>query len=820
MAIWSKWMKRFLILYLFLILTILPLFAEPNVANLPTSSVVASAEIRLPGISDLVPKSNELKEAGQKLQEKLLETRQIEPLKTSLDGIVKQLDLLKERFQQIKQTNSYGFEQVAAIRASVRDLNGELQKLLLSSSARLEEIERLKSAWTTREDVWKNWQSSIEIDSESAKKVFSESRGLIKDALKLFSGIDAPIVETQKKISERISFSANLLQEIDALLREMKKDMFRRSRPALFTKDFVSQFDSSLMSELSSALAVLIHPESDFFSNQGWLIFVQIFLIFSIYLGMKNLSFVEERELKWRFVTSRPFSAALLMGIVFLNPFYETPEKSFQIVMIALAAISTTNLASGLVEDLWRRRVLYVLAGLYIFSQFSAITSIPTPIFRIYVTIVSLIGMLTCFWRTRLIKKELKASGFYLLVSRFLSGLFLIIFLTQASGYASFANHLMDASVKSVFAVLFAWMFNLLFKGGIEAAFENKFVHRFRIINKYEKFLITRMGYLIDIVVGFFAFATILSIWQIYDSSFHAASSLINLGFTIQEQRVTVGLIATAIGLFWLILFFSWLTQRILEEEVYPRQRVETGVGYSINRLIHYAFVLTGLFVSSSTLGIDFQNIAVLVGALGIGIGFGLQNIVNNFASGLILLFERSIKVGDVVQLNGEWGQIKSLGLRATIVETFDRSEMIVPNSDLVASTVVNWTMTDRQTRLIVKVGVAYGSDVENTVKTLQDIARENPMVMRTPEPMVLFADFGASSLDFELRVWVADLDNRLKVKNELNKAIDKRFKEEKIEIAFPQQDLHIRSIDEEAAKTIGSLNSSRIAEKKDDKKS
>jgi len=300
-----------------------------------------------------------------------------------------------------------------------------------------------------------------------------------------------------------------------------------------------------------------------------------------------------------------------------------------------------------------------------------------------------------------------------------------------------------------------------------------------------------------------------LSIWGLFDNATHAAAAIFALGISFQGLKITIGLLVSAVIAFYLALFASWMIQTILDEEVYPRKKVDRGVGISINRLIQYAFVVVGISMAFSTLGIGMQNLTVIIGALGVGIGFGLQNIVNNFASGLILLFERSIKVGDVVQVNGEWGQIKNLGLRATVVETFDRSEMIVPNSDLVASTVTNWTLTDRQVRLIVQIGVAHGSDVDLVTRILTQIAQDNPFIMKFPAPSVMFVNFGTNSLDFELRCWVADIDNRLSIKNEINREIDRLFREHNIEIPFSQHDLHIRSIDVPAKAALSEVKNS-----------
>jgi len=230
-----------------------------------------------------------------------------------------------------------------------------------------------------------------------------------------------------------------------------------------------------------------------------------------------------------------------------------------------------------------------------------------------------------------------------------------------------------------------------------------------------------------------------------------------------------------------------------------------------MNRLVHYAIVAAGFFFAVGALGVDFKNITILAGAFSIGIGFGLQNIVNNFVSGLILLFERPIKVDDVVMIDGEWARIKKLGLRATIVQTFGGSDVIVPNSDLVSTRVINWTLSNRLMRLAIPVGVAYGSDVPRVMRTLQEVGEAHPKVSEDPEPQVMFLSFGGSSLDFELRAWV-EVDDFVRIRSDLHQEVDRRFREEGIEIAFPQHDLHLRTVDEPARRALGSLAGSSAA--------
>jgi small-conductance mechanosensitive channel len=257
-----------------------------------------------------------------------------------------------------------------------------------------------------------------------------------------------------------------------------------------------------------------------------------------------------------------------------------------------------------------------------------------------------------------------------------------------------------------------------------------------------------------------------------------------------------VGLVIIAASILYGSLLLSWILQVLVIERVLVRRGVVKGVRHSIERLAHYAIVLVGFLLAISALGFGITKLTIVLSALGVGIGFGLQGVVNNFVSGLILLFERPVRVGDTIELGGKWAEIKRIGLRATIVQTTDQADVIIPNADLIANQVTNWTLGNRMVRLVVPVGVDYGSDVSLVMKTLMASARANTKVAQTPAPQVLFMSFGESSLDFELRVWVLDADDRIKARSELHQEINRSFREAGITIPFPQRDLHLQSQD------------------------
>ncbi len=234
----------------------------------------------------------------------------------------------------------------------------------------------------------------------------------------------------------------------------------------------------------------------------------------------------------------------------------------------------------------------------------------------------------------------------------------------------------------------------------------------------------------------------------------------------------------------------QWITDRVL-----ARANVDIGVRQAVGSIIRYGFIAVGFAIILQTAGIDLSALTVLAGALGIGVGFGLQNIANNFISGLIILFERPIKVGDRIDVGGVSGDVVEISPRATTVVTNDNIAVIVPNSEFISSRVTNWSYTNRDVRLNFPIGVSYQSDAEQVRRALLEVASAHAGVLTQPPPDVLLEEFGDSSINFKLRVWTRRYTTTPGVlRSELNYAILKKFHEENIEIPFPQRDLHIRS--------------------------
>jgi small-conductance mechanosensitive channel len=301
---------------------------------------------------------------------------------------------------------------------------------------------------------------------------------------------------------------------------------------------------------------------------------------------------------------------------------------------------------------------------------------------------------------------------------------------------------------------------------------------------------------LIDVILGVVGIFLVATGWGLPRDNVIRWLTATLAGFSVGGVTISFADLALALLAFSLGMVLTRIVRMTLAQRILPNTRLDTGIQNSIAVGVGYLGTVIALLVAVSVLGLGLSNLAIVAGALSVGIGFGLQNIVNNFVSGLILLVERPVRVGDWVVIGSNEGYVRRINVRATEIETFQRASVIVPNSELLSSALVNWTHTDTVGRVDVRIGVAYGSDTTKVREILFACAENHPEVIAWPRPLVLFIDFGASSLDFELRAHVRDVGKRLTVGSDLRFAIDKAFREAGIEIPFPQQVVHLADVD------------------------
>ncbi len=266
---------------------------------------------------------------------------------------------------------------------------------------------------------------------------------------------------------------------------------------------------------------------------------------------------------------------------------------------------------------------------------------------------------------------------------------------------------------------------------------------------------------------------------------------LIKLG----ASDITLASLVQFFCLVALVFIFERLLRRILVNRFLRRTHFHPSMQYAISKMGGYLFIATGLYIALKVVGIDLSSLAVIAGAVGVGLGFGLQNVISNFVSGLIILAERPIAIGDRVELGDVAGLVTKINLRSTNIVTNDNITIIVPNSDLITNKVTNWSYGDLKVRIRLPIGVAYGTDLELLRRLIMEVAHEHPLGRKEPEPDLFFIVFGDYSRNLELSVWTEEMASKPRLfRSQLNYAVERKLRENGIEVPFPQRDLHLRS--------------------------
>ncbi|MFH1716592.1 MAG: mechanosensitive ion channel domain-containing protein [Planctomycetota bacterium] len=299
---------------------------------------------------------------------------------------------------------------------------------------------------------------------------------------------------------------------------------------------------------------------------------------------------------------------------------------------------------------------------------------------------------------------------------------------------------------------------------------------------------------LIDVITVFFPIGGIWYVWKDVLPALGALAEIQLWGMT-GENPVTLGSVVMALLAVALTVIVTRNVPGLLEIIILRRLPLDRGVRFAITTLFRYTLVVVGTVLAFSEIGIGWSKVQWLIAAMTVGLGFGLQEIFANFVSGLIILFEQPIRVDDVVTIADVTGKVSKIRIRATTIRRWDQRELVVPNKEFVTGRLINWTLSDNVLRREFLVGIAYGSDIGKAERILYEVARANPLVLEDPKPIVIFKNFGDNSLEFELRVYIAGIDNYVPVWHNINCAIDQAFRKAGIEIAFPQRDIHIRSV-------------------------
>jgi small-conductance mechanosensitive channel len=504
-----------------------------------------------------------------------------------------------------------------------------------------------------------------------------------------------------------------------------------------------------------------------------------------------------------------PLVTALLVTVLFSSWIYPEAPRLFRALMGAAALIPVVVLLRRLV-DRPLFTILNVLVILFVVDLVREILS-GQPLTARVIFLAEMLAasafLIWFLWNNRTVEKiEARHRRIFDTIRSavpFVLVLFLMAFAANAIGFVSLGNIIGNGVLGSSYAALIIYTAVQILRSLLIFALRVPPLSRLAIVKNNRALLREKAFKYIRWASVVIWVLVVLNLFSIREPIFGFFREFLAWSVDIGALNVSLGDVAIFGITIWIAVLISRFIRFILEEDVYPRVDIGGGVSYAVSTMLHYAVLVLGLLIAVAALGIDFTKFAIVAGAVGIGVGFGLQTVVNNFVSGLILLFERPVKVGDTVQIGQHVGSLKQIGLRASVLRKIDGSDVVVPNSQLISEEVINWTMSDDRRRIDVPVGVAYGSDPEQVIELLKKVAIGREDVMSEPAPKTLFLGFGDNALDFELRFWTENTERWVDLRSEVVTAVYMALAEAKIEIPFPQRDLHVRSVDGKAARSL-----------------
>ncbi len=498
----------------------------------------------------------------------------------------------------------------------------------------------------------------------------------------------------------------------------------------------------------------------------------------------------------------RPISLALLITLVLSLVFFTTnAPRLLRGLEALLLLIPVLRLLPRLIHPA-ARPVLFTVAVFYVFDSLrNLLLAIPlldrfSFLASDIVAIVVLIWLLRLAW-VRKLSAENPPPAYLILLFRVVLFLVSVALVANILGYFDLAKLLSTGTLYSAYAV-FAIFGAAKALSIIFAVFLDTDLARSLSVVRYYGVAISQWGFrVLNFAAVVLSIEAVLRFFTVKDSIVKAVTDFMTA--PIREGRVDFSLWdVIAFGLVLAAaLMISRAVRLILEEDVFPRVRLARGVPDMISTTVYYTLLLLGFFLALGMAGVDLNRFTLLAGAFGVGVGFGLQNIVNNFISGLILLFERPIHPGDTIEVGGVSGIVKSIGIRSSTISTGDGADAIIPNATLISEKLLNWTLTNPWRRIDIKVGVAYGSDLQKVMEILLAVAAADSNILKDPAPAVVFQGFGESALNFDLRVWTLVQAN-LDIKSRLSIALARALREAGIEIPFPQRDLNLKSVDKQ----------------------
>lgn len=686
-----------------------------------------------------------------------------------------------------------------------RALEGEYagkRKLLTVRAADIEEMMQ----WLDKEQA--RWEATAEQVREAAGlevvagrveqelEAIQKFRSEAQDRLNL-------ILTLQNHISEQDRELSAVLRKLDEAQEQLRDSLFEKNSPPLWQyrrRDLPTQ---SLSTTIWLSASRGFAGTWEFLRSQKPLLLGMVpIYVFALLIALRLRNYAASQDksdvlIDQEKIFLRPFSVAMLIALLPVIGALASAPTGVSLVICLLCIAPILRLLPGLAPPAVRK-VVYVLCAFYGAVWAHQVLQFGSAFGRGLFACIIFLALIVFTWLLRPSRLKIQSVSAWRLKFAFTANtiglcMLAVSVIANVFGFVALAQVLGAGTLFSAFAFAFLYTTVRVLHLGVTIAVSSAW---FQGLPDVQAGLIERWTWRLLVLLACFLWLDVdLYLFTIRSNVVSTLQSMLQYPISFGKSQVTLG---GTLNLF-LFLFFGYaianIASFVLGKILLPKLTLRGGMAYAISRFTYYVLLGTLFFAGLANTGLELNKFTVITGALGLGVGFGLQNIVNNFASGLIILFERPIRIGDTVEIGGVSGIVRRIGARSSTVLTFQGAEVILPNSNLLSNQVTNWTLSSTRRLVEIPVRVSYGTDPALALKLLMQIATSNPHVLAHPRPETLFLGFGESSLNVELRFWAAQ-SVWFELKSQISMAILESFRNAGIEIPYPQRDLHVRSID------------------------
>lgn len=787
--------------------------AEPSPSPSPSATATPSPTPTPVPLADVVGAAEITSTSLQESQSNLEATQTGEEIERGLDRIKPEIGALQSESARVLAPGVQ-LETVSDLERRWRKLDDQLAAWTRDLTARATVLDKELARISDWKSTWSQTLAEAQT-SEAPPELIQRIQRLlasIEATAEALRKRRASLLARQSRVAEqaqRVTIALRSLKAaqdaaVERLLSQDSAPIWNPEVRLAAAEDLVRKSQSSFTAQFTQLRLYLARDGSRLF---------YLALIFGLLLLV--LYKIRQQAARWteqdpaleraNRVLQLPIPTAAILTLLVGRPLFQDAPRLFWVGLATLALLPIMILLRRLV-DRYLYPILNALVVFYIVAQLRSLTAALPVVSRILLLLEMVGGAIFLVWfirSTRTATHATTSRKATRAAARFGLGLFAVVFFANFFGYVGLANYLGTGTLAAAYLAIFLYAAAGILEGLAFFALQIRPLAALRVVQNHRPLLRARIG-------RFIYFAAFLSWLTLTLRAFSLGTPVFDRLKAFVTAEANIGSLHLSLGAilaFALTVYFAVLLSRfvrfLLEEDIYDRLHLTRGSTYAVSTILHYIILLLGFFAAIAAIGVDMTKFTILAGAFGVGIGFGLQNIINNFVSGLILLFERPVQVGDVVEVSGSTGAVQRIGIRASVIRLANASELIVPNGMLISEKVGNWTLSNRQRRMELRIGVAYGTDPVRVIDLLTKAAAAHPLVATNPEPRTLFQEFGNDALLFDLLFWTEDFDNWPQVKSDVAVAANATLQEAKIAIPFPQRDLHLQTIAPSVAQTL-----------------